>query len=331
MLSLRPSAPSSICLLSTLRCNASCKNCCNGCSPDRGAHMTYEQMKTYIDKSMEAYGQTITQIDLTGGECMLYPADVEKIIEYGATLRLNVSILSNCFWATSYAKAYQTLNKLKQLGLKSMCFSTGEDHQKWVPLRYVRNASVAAARLGLKVQVRVETYRLSAPTSVQLERDKVFMRLVKDKRIDLCYITWMDFNNKTERCHHRKHRWIIHDEDRPCRSMLRDIIITPYGDVMACPGLSAFRNPYMRLGNINKDSVQEVFERGFQDMLKIWLRTRGPADILRYVHDNSNLWIRSTSGHHCDLCRAIFADTKIMDFLRGSAVKWAYNATSRYY
>lgn len=264
MLSLRPSAPSSICLFVTFRCNASCKNCCNGCSPDRGAHMTYEQMKTYIGRSMEAYGQTITQIDLTGGECMLYPAEVEKIIEYGSALGLDVCILSNCFWATSYSKAYQTLGRLKQLGLKSMCFSTGEDHQKWVPLRYVRNASVAAARLGLEVQVRVETYRYRAPTQARLERDTVFMRLVKDKRIDLCYITWMDFNNKTESCHHRKNRCQIYEEKTPCQGLLRDIIITPYGDVMACPGLSAIRNPYMRLGNSTRTLFKKFLNADFK-------------------------------------------------------------------
>lgn len=41
--------------------------------------MTFEEMKVYVDKSLEAYPDSITSLDLTGGECMLLGKDVDRI------------------------------------------------------------------------------------------------------------------------------------------------------------------------------------------------------------------------------------------------------------
>ena len=41
--------------------------------------MTYEEMKHYVDISIEAYPDSISSLDLTGGECMLLGKDVDRI------------------------------------------------------------------------------------------------------------------------------------------------------------------------------------------------------------------------------------------------------------
>lgn len=330
MLTLKPATPRNITLFTTLRCNASCENCCNGCRPHRGAAMTYGQMKRYVDKCLAVYGNTIKTLNLTGGECMLLGKDLEKIIAYGTKRGLNVCILSNCFWATSYKTAYETLERLKNLGLRTVCFSSGDDHQKWVPLKNARNAAVAAARLGLNTELRIEVHCYHASSRPKLEADKAFMRLVNSRKIDLAYITWMDFSNETDNVIKGKNRWCPQREERPCDCLFRSIVISPYGDVYSCAGLSVLRNPYMRLGNIEHEDISEIYRRNFRDMLKIWLHTRGPINILKYVHDNSSLWLRWFGNHNCDACRTIFSDAKIMNFLRDTSVKWAYTATSRY-
>lgn len=68
-MTITPIKPSNITLLTTVRCTAACDNCCFGCTPKQGRTMTYEEMKTYVDKCLEAYPDTISSFDLTGGEC----------------------------------------------------------------------------------------------------------------------------------------------------------------------------------------------------------------------------------------------------------------------
>jgi hypothetical protein len=51
--------PSTISLLTTFQCTASCKNCCFGCNPNIKVRMTLKQMRAYIDKSLAAYKESI--------------------------------------------------------------------------------------------------------------------------------------------------------------------------------------------------------------------------------------------------------------------------------
>lgn len=130
---ITPIKPSGITLLATLRCTAACDNCCFGCNPKQGRSMTYEEMKDYVNQSLEAYPDSITKFCLTGGECMLLGKDVDKILSYAKSKGLKASIVSNAYWATDYDKAYRTLNRLKGKGLISASFSTGTDHNHFVP------------------------------------------------------------------------------------------------------------------------------------------------------------------------------------------------------
>ena len=105
-MTITPIKPSGIVLLTTLRCTAACDNCCFGCSPKQGCTMTLDEMKGYVDMSLEAYPDTISTLDLTGGECMLLGKDVERIMSYAKSKGLKSMMVSNAFWATDYDKAY---------------------------------------------------------------------------------------------------------------------------------------------------------------------------------------------------------------------------------
>lgn len=111
--------------------------------------MTYEEMKKYVDLCMKQYHDSLKVLVITGGECMIYRKNVEKIIFYATKIGLSTRIVTNAFWATSYKIAMDIVKRLVDCGLKEINFSTGDEHQKSVPLRNVRNASVASARLGL--------------------------------------------------------------------------------------------------------------------------------------------------------------------------------------
>lgn len=282
--------------------------------------MSLEQMKRYVDICLEAYPKTITRLALTGGECFLLGDDLQKIIKYGTEKGLYVDIISNGYWGKSYKHALGILIALKEAGLKAITFSTGEDHQKWVPLKSCRNAAVAAARLGITCSVRVESHYGRVKCEKEIFDDPPFRKLIESKKIDLKWWTWREYNNEIK--HGRIHPCRSRPyESESCELLFKEINITPYGDVLACCGISTMRIPQMRLGNIEQESVKAIYERAFQDALKVWIDRKGPQSVLQYVHDNSDIRFHQT-GPGCQSCNEIFGNPKIIPFLQEHYDDW---------
>lgn len=320
MISFRVRPPYCISLFTTFRCNAACENCCSGCRPNRGATMSLEQMKRYVDLCIAAYPDTITRLALTGGECFLLGDDLKEIIQYGTRKGLSVDVISNGYWGQSYRNAFNILTELKKAGLKEITFSTGKDHQKWVPLKSCRNAAVAAARLGIKCFLRVEVHSGKVKCEKQMQEDVPFWKLIQSSKIGLTWWTWRKYNNEFNHglYHPYRHRPY---ESKSCGLLFRDINITPYGDVLACCGISSMRIPQMRLGNIEKEPVRTIYERAFQDALKRWIDRKGPQSVLQYVYDNSDIRFHQI-GPGCDSCNEIFGNPKIIPFLQDRYDDW---------
>lgn len=275
--------------------------------------MTFEEMKSYVDQCLAAWPDSINKLDITGGECMINREAVEGIVEYGTHRGLGVHILSNAFWATSKAKATKTLSVLVDKGLKSIVFSTGDNHTKFVPFKNVRTAAIAAASLGLEAYIRVEVHYGSSPLRAEIDADEELVRLINSGKIHLSYDTWMDFVKKGRTY---KTSYLPGRECGGCNSLFNTIPINPYGEVFACCGLPFARLPYLRLGNINKEPIKTIYERNFDDVLKVWLRLRGPYHILKYVQDKTGWKFDWHTSHVCDTCRVIMSDPRIIPFLR---------------
>lgn len=324
MISFKIKKPYCICLFLTFRCNASCVNCCNGCRPDFGRTMTTEQMRRYVDICLDAYPDSITRLALSGGECFMLGSDLDEIVRYGASKGLSVDVISNGYWGKSYKSAYERIKGLKDIGLQAITFSVGEDHQHLIPLKCCRNAIVASARAGYTVSVRIQDNMLSGnPTYKKLKKDTAFMRLVESKRIELSFNDWQEFNNETIHKRRRAYRLRPYGESSGCKFIGNEIIISPYGDVMACCGIGLFRFPQIRLGNIEKDPIKDIYERTFQDALKMWIRCSGPKAVLQYVYENSKI-----SFHHwgpdCNCCMEIFSNPEIIPFLLDTYDDWIH-------
>lgn len=313
MLKFNITSPTKIGLISTFRCTAACENCCFGCNPRQGRAMTLDEMKSYVDKCLEAWPDTIRSLDITGGECMTIQDTVEGIAEYATQRGLEVCILSNAFWATSKAKTTRTLRRLADKGVKIAIFSTGDNHTKFVPFKNVRTAAVTAARIGLETKMRVELHYGSAPLIKDINEDAELVRLVNTGKIELTYGDWMYFVKKGRSI---KLDCVRGREHKPCNELFYAVSINPYGEVYCCCGLPNSRIPYMRLGNINKEPIRDIYERAFDDVLKVWLKLKGPKHILEYVQKKTGWKFDWHTNHECDLCRLIFTDPRILPFLR---------------
>ena len=322
MLSFKPNNPYCITLITTYRCNAACVDCCFGCRPDRGRTMTLDEMKHYVDVCIEAYPQSIRRLALTGGECFLLGDDLDEIVRYGTERKLTVDFMSNGFWGRTYKDAEERIYRLWQAGLKSVGFTIGADHDHIIPFRNCRNAAVASARMGFEVELRVER-KVFGDDSIyeKLKKDRAFMRLVDANKIQIKFWEWREYNNET--IHKRRRAWRLrpYDESKPCELLFKEIVINPYGDVLACCGIGNARNPYMRLGNIWKEPVKTLYERSFADVLKFWIHAEGAQAVLQYVYDNSDIKFRQW-GNGCDACMEIFENPQILPFLRDHYDDW---------
>lgn len=322
MVSFKPHNPYCITLITTYRCNAACVDCCFGCRPDRGRTMTLEEMKHYVDVCIEAYPQSIIRLALTGGECFLLGDDLDEIVRYGTDKGLKVDFMSNGFWGKTYRIAEERIYKLWRAGLKEVGFTMGEDHDHIINFKNCRNAVVASARLGYKVELRIERKPFGDNTVFEkLKADRPLMKLVDSGKIQIKFWEWRDYNNET--IHKRRYasHYRPYAKSKPCERLFREIVITPYGDVLACCGIGNSRNPHMRLGNIWKEPVKIIYERSFADLLKIWIQSKGAQEVLQYVYDKSDIKFHQW-GNGCDACIEIFENPQILPFLREHYDDW---------
>ena len=314
-MNLPPIMPYGITLITTHRCTSECENCCFACSPDQGRTMTFEEMKVYVDMCLEAYPDTISTLHLTGGECMFLGKNIDRILSYAKDKGLQSDIMSNAFWATDYEKAYMILKRLKKAGLASIGLSTGKEHKLFVPVKNVRDAAVAAARIGLRTTIIVENIISHYNIQEQL-LDPEVLELVRGNKLEISDSSWMEFYNKKPKPRVRKPSMPLPGKSDPCDGLFANININPYGDVYACCGIGVCRIPQMRLGNVRTEPVKTLYERAFRDFLKIWLYTEGPGSILQFVKDKTGHKFCGDCSHKCDFCRTVFMDKTVIQTIK---------------
>jgi hypothetical protein len=120
----------------TYHCNIACRHCYNHSGPDQKAQRLELEPMLAIIAQMPAVG--IDALNLSGGEPFLYPDIIDALIAAGRTAGLReISLFSNGFWATTEAKARQTLKRLVDAGFMQgpgdyLKLSSGVYHQEFI-------------------------------------------------------------------------------------------------------------------------------------------------------------------------------------------------------
>lgn len=333
---ISPIPPVGITLLTTFKCTAACKNCCFHCGPAKQKMMTTKEMCHYIDKCLNAFPD-IKLIVFSGGECTISWEELKKSIFYAHNKGLRTRIVTNGWWATSYKIAKLKIKELLDVGLDEINFSTGDDHQKWIPFKYVRNASIIANRLGLLAAINVETKDNSKfDIDRILSRDKVFNRMISyQEEIGVSKILiekgiWAQMDNSTNKITYETYEDKI--RFKRCDNLFSIIPIDPYGEVMACCGITCKSNPYLTLGNINDEDINDIYQRAFNDILKLWLFIEGPEKIEKFIQEQEGLMQPKLSvGHSCVLCKDIFCNKKKIDILKKHKDKYFSSIMLKYF
>ena len=301
--------PIEISLITTNQCTAACANCCFQCNPKNKDRISLTEMKKYVDDAVNSYS-TIKLLILTGGECFILGNELNNIVKYATEKGLITRVVTNGFWATTYEKAFEKLKNLVEDGLTEINFSTGDEHQEFVPFDNIINGIIASLELNLTVVVNIE---LSDNSNFNINDLKNDIRLEKYKdRIgkDLIIMCgrWIPFFKEQKKKKEYIENIACGEENKNrCVSLFRTISISPTNDVYACCGLPVKYIDYLRLGTLKKHSLQYLYEYQFQDFVKIWLYTEGPKKILDFILKKRNEKLINTSKWHiCQICAEIF-------------------------
>ena len=138
----------------TDRCTAACDICCFQCSPRNSFVMDESVMIRYIDEAGRL--GTVDRLCFTGGEALMYPDLVKRMMRYGKEkYGFFSTLVSNGFWAANYEKGLELITELKECGLKAIRLSTDLYHQKYVPPETFRKALRILKETGLLLQISV--------------------------------------------------------------------------------------------------------------------------------------------------------------------------------
>lgn len=301
-------APKTLAFAMTYRCTAECANCCFGCSPtNESPVLSYDKMKKYIEEAMQEF-DSIKVLVLTGGECMLFFEEVIKTIQFASRKGLITRIVTNGFWATSLQKAKEIIKELRVNGLNEINFSTGDNHQEWVPYDNIVNACSAAMEAGLLTVVSVENHDKSIFNASTFLKDHRLLQYYDKSKysvpLKVEQSMWMPFN-VNEKLSYSNIKLRKDLSNTPCDSIFSTLAINPYSYLLACCGLTCEHILPLRLGNVEKHSIRKLYNSQYEDLIKIWLSLEGPYAIMTYLNkkrsENSAI-----SGHVCHICAEIF-------------------------
>jgi hypothetical protein len=135
-------------LLMTYQCTFECDHCFVWGSPRQNGVMTLENIERILQQGKRA--GSVRSVYFEGGEPFLYYATLVNGVQMAAGMGFEVGVVSNAYWATSYADALEALTPFKGL-LADLSVSSDLFHFDEKVSRQSQNATRAAEALGIPV------------------------------------------------------------------------------------------------------------------------------------------------------------------------------------
>ena len=309
--------PSTLSFITTHRCTSSCPNCCFNCSPAplNRKEMTRCEMREYISQSIQAF-PNIGMVIFTGGECTLLKEDLLDAIQFASKHGLATRVVTNGHWAKTDESTDEMINKLVAAGLTEINFSTGDEHVQYVPLdRIIRavkkcaeNTAFASVVINIEGAIGNRINKktiMSSPAISSLPKETI-------RKIICLQSIWIPFRkrNPENTSQNRTGKRINADSHKGCAAVLNSININPNGQFLSCCGLSSEYSPFLKLGQV-QNNIEALHDLRFDDIMKIWLYTAGPLNILKKIGGD----IGDGNKHMCEYCLELFMNKQNLERL----------------
>jgi MoaA/NifB/PqqE/SkfB family radical SAM enzyme len=295
-------------LLYTRTCPLACGHCIIESSPKA-------QDKMQFDAAMEmlpTIAHHATTVCFTGGEPLLYHAEIVKLIEAAKRLGLKTSLVSGAGWVRKRALAEVRVAQLQQAGLDKLCVSADRFHEEYSPKERAHLLVELARRAGITVLVRGV---IPATLTASEEKQRFAPGNINYDPVPLVRLGAAR-NLPDEQFHH-----LASPPKGRCRVALSPVV-EPDGTVYACCGPSRYAHQPspLILGNVRDESLDTILSRGAADPLlkALWLiGPYGLLELLRNRLDTQHLIsLRKSYTGICELCLDLTDSLTVVAALR---------------
>ena len=325
--------PTMLTFITTYTCTSACKSCCFQCSPKRKEKLSIDEMKRYIDVSVESYNSLKIMV-LTGGEAFIYGKKIEDIARHAVSKGLMTRIVSNGFWAKNYDTAYKRIENLIKAGLTEINFSTGDDHLEFVPIETIKNGVLASLRQGLTVVINVESGSNRKFDSKFLLEDSDFKEYLTSRKLMIVSGLWIPFTQSEEdsvESSETNKGVTVTDSYTRCQNLFSGITIDPNHRLLACCGMTSKHIAYLDLGDVRQYSIKDLYESQFSDFMKIWLATEGAHKIMDFIATYTDMDDNYKTEHNCQVCEKILSNPQYLQILKGNYRNIYSNVLLKYF
>lgn len=306
--------PTTLTLITTYKCTASCSNCCFDCKPNRREKLPLEVAISHINNAIDKFN-SIEVVALTGGECFIDMDYLITLIKEVHSHNRICRVVTNGFWAKSPDIATQILRECIDAGLDEINFSTGDDHLEYVCYNNIVNGICAALDLGLTVVVNIESgsdrnFKIEKLLQNRRISDLISNLGANSTKFSIMNGVWMPFTKESLSRLPLLNKNVPHPCKERCSNLFNAITISPDNRLFACCGLPVRYIKHLDLGNLYKYSIDELYSNQFNDFIKIWLYVDGPYNILSFIEQKIQDEIPECRvlSHTCFYCAALFTN-----------------------
>jgi hypothetical protein len=315
-------------LIVTYQCQVTCPHCILQAGPARTERTRLEDALDWVGQLAAYRDHYVWVLSLTGGEPFYNLSVLHKLSEYGAQQGLLVSAVTNAFWATSLHRAVRVLESLPSI--RMLQISADYYHQLSIPFERIKNAIQAARACMLPYTIAVCTENESDPAY----QDTIArLSALVDPNLIYTAITF-PVGRAAESCDSSHYSYSQEPPISACTAGSSPIIF-PDGRVIACigPVIDLDGSHPLLLGNLNRESLAEVFDRAQSNPVLHAIRLWGPRKLIEIIQQagfGDLLPQRYYGNSVCSACYQLMANPEIVDFLSELARDFSYQRKIAY-
>ena len=312
-------SPTMLSFVVTDGCTAHCKDCCFNCSPKKSTFITAEEMIGAIEQVRD----TVSVVVFTGGEATLYLNDLSKVIRYCSEKGISTRLVTNGWWASNPVKSDAFVKNLIDIGLSELNTSTGDMHQRFIPLKNIMNMANSCVKYDFTLVINAEcsdSHTFNPFKFKESKQWKDFKETDIHGKVEMLPSPWISLSDESDYTYDNMNV-VDHNMELGCQYLFSQMIIHPNRDIMACCGLASDRIEAMKLGNLPQMRVMEAWDKEINDPLKKWLFISGPQKILKTLMamdselESTILDKFNHSVHQCQFCNILHNDSKAKESL----------------
>ena len=259
---------------------------------------------------LDGLNRVTDSITVTGGEPLLYPAEIIELILAARDQGLKVRLGTGGSWELQHEDSQQVFRALAEVGLHQLILSWDIYHEEFYPLEKAVECARNAAEAGLKVKVAMCT-----PAHCEgLHHQKSFEAIpVKVQRYGLVR------TGRAKGLPHGHFRRYSELPDESCAPVYP--LVDCEGRLFACcgPFYAGPRSHLLTLGSTGKNSAAEMLTEAAEDPLLQFLYTYGPGGLCFLLRKSGweSLHVRRRSyTHKCELCLDLTGSREVVTALR---------------